>query len=317
MRAYASDKFGDISDLRLQDVPKPTPAADQILVEVRAAALNPADLKVLRHKNGGSFLHAASFPLILGYDFSGVVREVGSAGAPHAVGDEVYGFLPYARSTRGGTYAEFVAVGAGAAAKKSAAITHEQAAAAATSATTALQALRDKGRLASGQRVLVNGASGGVGSYAVQVAKALGATVHATCSAGKMAHVIATGADQVIDYKATPLDELAETYDVVFDVASTSDYGTCAHLLNPGGTFITLLPSPGLFLSMARTLFSSRRCGFVMVKPVAADFAQISTWFDEGKLVPQVDSSFPLADLPRALEHLHSGGVRGKIAITL
>lgn len=317
MRAYASDKFGDIADLRLRDLPKPTPAATQILVEVRAAAVNPADLKVLGHKDGGSFLHAASFPLILGYDFSGVVREVGAASAPHAVGDEVFGFLPYARSTRGGTYAEFVTVGAGAAAKKSAAVTHEQAAAAATSAVTALQALRDKGRLAAGQRVLVNGGSGGVGSYAVQIAKALGATVHATCSAGKMAYVAEVGADRVIDYKATPLGALAETYDVVLDVASTSGYGACAHLLNPGGAFITLLPSPGLILSMARTLFSSRRCAFVMVKPVAADFAQISAWFDEGKLRPQVDSTFPLIDLPRALEHMQSGGVRGKIAITI
>ncbi len=317
MRAYASDKFGEISDLRLQDVPKPVPTADQILVEVRAAAVNPADLKVLGHKDGGRFLHAASFPLILGYDFSGVVREVGAASAPHAVGDEVYGFLPYARTTRGGTYAEFVAVGAAAAAKKSAAVTHEQAAAAATAATTALQALRDKGRLAAGQRVLVNGGSGGVGGFAVQIAKALGATVSATCSAGKMAHVTESGADQVIDYKATPLGALTETFDLVLDVASTSSYGTCAHLLNPGGAYVTLMPSVGLVFGLMRTLFSSRRCGFVMVKPVAADFAQISTWFDEGKLRPQVDSTFPLADLPRALEHLHSGGVRGKIAITI
>ncbi len=317
MRAFASDKFGDISDLKLQDLPKPTPAADEILVQVRAAAVNPADLKVLQRTGAASFLHASVFPLILGYDFSGVVAEVGASAGSHKVGDEVYGHLPYARSTRNGTFAEFVAVGGGTAGPKSKAVTHEQAAASATSAATALQVMRDKHAIAAGARVLVNGASGGVGYYAVQIAKALGATVSATASAGKQAFCTTAGADRVYDYKVTPLSAIAEKFDLVFDVASNSSFGICAPLLVPGGAYISLLPSPGLFVGIARSWFSSKKCGFVVVKPVTADFAQISKWFDDGKLVGQLDSTYPLAELPAALERYRSGAASGKIAITI
>jgi len=316
MRAFASDRHGDISELTLREVDKPSPGPEQILVEVCAAAVNPADLKVLQHKDGGSFLHASKFPLLLGYDYSGVVTEIGSAVQAHKVGDEVFGFLPYARSTRNGTYAEFVAVDAGTAGPKPKSASHEQAAAAATSSATALQGLR-KGRIAAGQSVLINGASGGVGSYAVQIAKRLGAKVTATASAAKLAHVTALGADKVYDYKATPLGTLEERFDIVFDVSSTSSFGTCAPLLVAGGTYVTLLPSPALFLGMARALFSSKRCTFLVVKPVTSDFAEISAWLDQGKLSPVLDSVFPLAELPQALEKQRTGDVRGKIAITI
>jgi NADPH:quinone reductase-like Zn-dependent oxidoreductase len=317
MRAAAADKFGDISELKIQEVPKPTPAANEILVNVRAAAVNPADLKVLNHARGGSFLHASVFPLILGYDYSGVVVEVGAQAGAHTVGDEVYGFLPYARATKGGTYAEFVAVGATTAGPKPKTVTHEYAAAAATSAATALQALRDHGKLAAGQRVLVNGASGGTGSYAVQIAKAMGATVSATASAGKVAHVQALGADRVYDYKATPLEKIDETFDIVFDCAATSTFGVCEPLIVQGGRFITLLPSPSLYLNKVRCWFSSKRCGWLQCQPVTADFAQIAQWIDAGKITSAVDATFMLPELPKALELLGAGGVRGKIAVTI
>jgi NADPH:quinone reductase-like Zn-dependent oxidoreductase len=317
MRAYAANRFGDIGELQLKELPKPVPAADQILVEVKAAAVNPADLKVLAHRDGGSFLHASAFPLMLGYDYSGVVVEVGAEASPHQVGDEVYGFLPYARRNRAGSFAEFVAVGAGTAAKKPTNLTHAEAAAAATSVATAYQALRDKARLAAGQHVLINGASGGVGSYAVQLAKAMGAEVSATASASKLEHVTRLGATTVYDYKATPLAQLAAKFDVVLDVAATSGYGTCARLLNKGGTYVTLLPSAGVFLGMARALFSSKRCRFVIVQSIAADFTDIAGYFEAGKLVSAVDSTYPFAELPAALARMQSGEARGKIAITI
>lgn len=317
MRAYASDRFGEIAELTLRDVPKPSPGPHELLVEVRAAAINPADLKVLGHRDGGSFLHASSFPLILGYDFSGVVAEIGSAVSGRAVGDVVFGFLPYARSTRGGTFAEYVAVSADAVGTKPKTLSHEQAAAAATAAATALQALRDKGKLVAGQSVLVNGGSGGVGSIAVQIAKCLGATVAATASAAKADYVEGLGAARVYDYKTTPMSQIDGKFNVVFDVASTSSYGACAHLLEPNGTYVALLPSPSLFLGMGRALFSSKHCTFVVVKPVATDFAQIAAWFDEGKLLPNLDTAYPLAELPKALERQRVGDVRGKLAITI
>lgn len=127
------------------------------LIKVKAAAVNPADLKVLSGRDGGGFLHAAKFPLILGFDFSGVVTELGAGATKRAVGDEVFGFLPYARSTRGGTFAEYIVVSEDGVGAKPKRISHEQSAAAATGALTALQALRDKGGLTSGQTVLING----------------------------------------------------------------------------------------------------------------------------------------------------------------
>ena len=141
MRAFAADRHGPISELTLRDLPQPEAGRGQLLVRVHGAALNPADLKVLEHRDGGSFLHASKFPLVLGFDFSGVVAEVGTGASGHAVGDEVFGFLPYSRGNRRGTFAEYVAVDADSVARKPRTIDHAAAAAAATTASSALQAL--------------------------------------------------------------------------------------------------------------------------------------------------------------------------------
>lgn len=230
---------------------------------------------------------------MLGYDFSGVVAEAPKAGT-HAVGDEVFGFLPYARSTRGGTYAEFVSVGADMLGRKPTSISHEQAAAAATSAMTALQAL-NKGKLAAGQVVLVNGASGGVGSYAVQIAKNLGATVVATAAA-KLDYAKGLGATRAYDYKTTPLSQIEER----FDVASTSTFGVCAPLLKPSGSYISLLPTPRLFSSKRCTSSSSSRS-----RPTSRGSPTGSTRASSRR------SSTRRTRTPAR------GDVRGKIAITI
>ncbi len=324
MRAYATDRRGAISNLTLRELPKPSPAPHQLLIRVRAAALNPADLKILFSAAAANFLHHPAFPMLLGYDFSGVVAEVGAAATGHAVGDEVYGFLPYTRKNRSGTFAEFVCVDAAEVGPKPKSISHEEAAAAATAALTALQGLRDKGRLAPGQAVLINGASGGVGSYAVQMAKLLGGAVSALCSAGKADAVRALGADTVYDYKTTHLaarkgepGALDGRFDIVFDVASNASFGACAHLLAPRGAYVTLLPSPSLFVGKAQALFSQRSCDFVVVLSLAANLAQVSRWFDEGKLKPVLERTYPFAELPAALERMKSGEVRGKLALTV
>ena len=317
MRAYAADRFGELSELTARDLPVPEPKPSQLLVRVKAAALNPADLKVLAHKDGGSFLHASKFPLIPGFDFSGVVERVGTSPGGHAVDDEIFGFLPYARSTRGGTLAEYVVVDATAVGRKPRSVSHEHAAAAATAGATALQVIRDLGRFAGKGTVLINGASGGVGSYAVQIAKLLGARVVATASAPKLDHVRGLGADRAVDYKTTKLADLGERFSVIFDAAATSSYGECAPLLEPGGTYVTTLPSLGLVLGLARAALSSRRCKMVVAKPIARDLDQLATWLDEGKLVPAVDHVYPFAELHAAFERLKSGDARGKIAVTI
>ena len=317
MRAFAADRHGPVSELSLRELPQPRPGKHQLLIRVHGAALNPADLKVLEHRDGGSFLHASSFPLILGFDFSGVIESIGEGVTKHAVGDEVYGFLPYARSTRGGTFAEYVVAGENAVGRKPRSISHSEAAAAATTAASALQALR-KGRLAAGQSVLIHGASGGLGSYAVQIAKLLGASrVVGTASAAKLDYVRELGADHAVDYRAIPLAAMSDQFAVILDAASASSFAECAPLLESGGSYVATLPSPRLFAGMARALFSSKRCTFFIAKSEPADLDQLAAWFDAGTLKAAVERSYPLAELPVALERMRTGAARGKLAITV
>ena len=209
-------------------------------------------------------------------------------------------------------------VSAGGVGKKPKSISHEEAAACATSAVH--QQLRGSakrtdrgGKDGAG----LAGGSGGVGSYAVQMARELGARVSATASSAKSDYVKGLGAEAVFDYRAAPVKSLKEKFDLLFDVQSNLAYGPCAHLLNPGGAFITLLPSPSVFLGIARTAFSSTRCGFIICQPAPADFAQIASWFDEGKLKPVLERSYPFEELPIALTRLEKGEIVGKLAITV
>jgi NADPH:quinone reductase-like Zn-dependent oxidoreductase len=313
MRASAIERFGDIADVAVRDVPEPEPADGELLVDVKAAAVNPADIKVLTHEDGGAFLHASKFPLVLGFDFSGVVANTAGKYKP---GDEVFGFLPYRRSTRGGTFAERVTAAADGVGPKPRHLSHEQAAAAATTAMSALQCLRD--RFPAGGAVLINGASGGVGSYAVEIAKNLGAgLIVGTASAAKAEYVRSRGAHRVVDYKTTPIREIGAQFDVVVDAAATSSFGACASILKPKGTYITTLPSGALVAGMLRAAFSSKKCKLLLVKNAAADFEQLARWFDEGKLSPVLDRAYPLAEVPAALQRLRDGDVRGKLAITI
>lgn len=316
MRAYAADRHGGLSELSLRELPMPIAGAGQARIRVHAAAVNPADLKVLERRDGGSFLHASRFPLILGFDFSGTIERVDPS-SPWRPGDDVYGFLPYSPWTRGGTFAEYVVADVGTFGRKPLALTHAEAAAAATTAVSALQALRDHGRIGPGSTVLINGASGGVGSYAVQIAALLGARVTATASAAKLAYVAGLGAARVLDYRTTRLAELPDRFDMVLDVASTSSFGECGHLVRRGGSFVTLVPSPSLAVGMARAALTGKRCAWLIVKARGADLDQLAAWFEARTLVPAVDRTYPLAELPAALAHLRSGEARGKIAIAI
>ncbi len=317
MRAAMLHGNGHLDSVRMGEIDAPTMGKDEILVRVRAAAINPADLKVISGTDGGAFLHAKNFPTAFGFDFSGVVEVVGGDVQGRSVGDEVFGFLAYSRSTRQGSFADLVAVKPDTVGDKPPSISHEEAAAAATAGSTALQALEDKGRLQSGQRVLVNGASGGVGSYAVQIASQLGAEVWGTASAAKADFVKSLGAARVIDYKTTPLADIYEKFDLVLDAASRSSFGEVRSILRPGGAYITLLPSLGLLAGMLRGFFSGRRCGFVMVKSRATDLNRLASWLAEGKLVASVDATFPLDEVPAALAAQQAGKVQGKVAVTV
>ncbi len=317
MRAAILDKHGTIDSLRIGDIEPPKLTPNTILVRVRAASINPADLKVIRGKDGGGFLHAKNFPTAIGFDFSGVVEQVGARAQGRELGDEVFGHLAYSPTTKQGSFAELVAVKPESVGLKPPSVSHEEAAAAATVGCTALQGLRDRGGLKPGQRVLVNGASGGVGSYAVQIATALGAEVVGTASAAKASFVRSLGVDEVIDYRQTPLSSLNRTFDLFLDAAATSSFGEAKPLLNRGGAYVTLLPSASLFGAMLLSLFSSKRCRFVTVQSRAADLEQLAAWMVSGELKASVEETFPLSDLSIALSALDSGSVRGKLALRI
>lgn len=317
MRAAILDRNGSIESVRVGEIDPPEVGSDTILVRVSAASVNPADLHVISGKDGGGFLHRKSFPMAFGFDFSGVVEEVGANVQARSVGDEVFGFLAYSPWTRQGSFSELVSVKPERVGLKPPGVSHEDAAAAATVGSTALQGLRDKGRVKAGHRVLVNGASGGVGSHAVQIARALGAEVVGTASAAKAGFVTSLGAARVIDYGKTPLSSLKETFDVVFDVAVTSSFREAKPLLNPGGAYVTLLPSPALFAGMLLSPFSNKRCGLVTVQSRSADLDQLAAWLAAGKLEASVEQTFTLTDITTALSLLESGRVRGKVAIRI
>ena len=317
MRAAMLDGNGHFDSVRVGEIDAPTMGRDELLVRVRAAAINPADLKVVSGTDGGAFLHAKNFPTAFGFDFSGIVEAVGGDVQGRSIGDEVFGFLAYSRSTMQGSFADLVAVKPDTVGDKPSNISHEEAAATATAGSTALQALEDKGRLRSGHKVLVNGASGGVGSYAVQIASLLGAEVWGTASTAKSDFVKSLGAARVIDYKTTSLANIDEKFDVVLDAASRSSFGEVSSILQPGGAYITLLPSLGLLGGMLQSFFSGKRCGFVMVKSRAADLSRLASWLREGKLVASVGATFPLDEVPAALAAQQAGKVRGKVAVTV
>lgn len=315
MRAALLRRNGPLDSVELGQIAAPTPSSAQLLVRVRAAAVNPADLKVVTGKDGAAFIHAKRFPMTFGYDFSGVIEQVGAAVTGRAVGDEVFGHLAYSMRTRQGSFADLVAVDSSEVAAKPANVSHEAAASSATVGCTALQALRDKGRLQAGQRVLINGASGGVGSYAVQVARLLGAEVWGTASAAKSDFVRGLGATRVIDYRETPIASLDETFDVIFDVAVSSSYQETRHLLRRGGAYVTLLPSGTLFVGMLLSMFSNTRCTMITVRSRGSDLAQLGAWLASGELEPSIEQVFPLSEVSTALAALQSGAIRGKLAI--
>lgn len=317
MRAVILDRNGPIDSLRIGEMDPPSMAADEILVRVHAAAVNPADLKVISGKDGAAFIHARKFPTAIGFDFSGVVEKIGAGVRDRTVGDEVFGFLPYSMTNRQGSFAELVSVKTHAVGVKPAGVAHEEAAASATVGCTALQGLRDNGGLKAGQRALVNGASGGVGSFAVQIAKQLGAEVWGTASAANEGFVRELGASRVMDYRKTPLRSLEAKFDVVLDAAVTSSFQEVRGLLNAGGAYVTLLPSTSLFLGMLSSLLSSKRCGLVMVKPRSADLDQLGQWLAADQVRASIDETFPLSGITAALSAQESGSIRGKLAIRL
>ncbi len=318
MKALIINKYGSISDLKNDEIDKPVINENEVLVKIKAAAVNPADLLVISGKDGGTFLHDKNFPFALGFDYSGVVDEIGQNVSGLQPKDEVFGFLDYSKKNQKGTFTEYVAVTPEICAKKPQNISFAEAASAATAGSAALQGLNDKGNLQSGQRVFINGASGGVGSYAVHIAKNMGAEVWATCGSKNIDYVKSLGADRVVDYKTIDYKELSQKFDIFLDVAVRSSFSKASPTLSSKGIYVSLLPiSPAFAAGWLKSLFGSKLCRGVVAKQKQSDLTQLANWMSEGKLEVSIDTSFSLADASKALQKLESKGVNGKIAILI
>ena len=294
-------------------LPLPSPGAGEIRVRVHASALNPADNKVALGRL--KFLHARNFPMILGYDFSGVIDAVGSDVA-WKCGDAVFGFLPYGPFNRRGAFAESLIARGNEVARKPEGVSHAQAAAAATPALTALQAIRDLGRLpASGGRVLITGVSGGVGSTAISVARRLGATVVAVGSGSGLTLARKLNAVEVIDRKQQDVFGGSDgAYDVVFDAAAAYRWGQWKRKLKPGGVYVTTLPSLPYFIDRIKCMASPSKARFVNVKCRPADLDQVARWLEAGDQIA-IDSTIPVREVATGLARIDRGEAVGRIVV--
>ena len=323
MRAIVQDAYGSADVFRLARVARPQIAADEILVEVRAAGLDRGTWHMMAGRPylmrilGFGFREPKN--PVPGLDVAGTVAAVGSAVTRFTAGDEVYGISR-------GSFAEYAAVREDKLSKKPAALTFEQAAVVPISAGTALQALTDAGRVRRGHRVLVIGASGGVGSYAVQLAKAFEAEVTGVCSTAKLDLVRSLGADHVIDYTRQDFADGTSTYDLIVDIAGNTSLSRLRSVLTPTGTLVIVGGEEGgrwtggfgrSLRAPILSLFVRQRMTMLASKERASDLGRLTTLIEDGKVTPSIDRTYPLERVPEAMRHLESGDVGGKVAITI
>ncbi|MCE5315803.1 MAG: NAD(P)-dependent alcohol dehydrogenase [Parachlamydia sp.] len=310
-RAVLYDKYGRIDVLHVGEIQLPSPSSGEVLVKVHASALNPKDALV--RKGRFAWLTGSRFPKIVGLDFSGTVAEVGK-GVELAVGTPVYGSLNELTSRRG-TLADYVLIKQHECAPMPNALSFEQAAALPLAAQTSLQALRNLIHLEKGQRILILGASGGVGVYAIQIAKAIGAHVTTTSSAKNQNFCRELGADVVLDYAAD--NPFNEQYDGIFDAFGNQTFDMARPALKSKGTYVNTVPSKRLFLDAFLTLFSSQRARFVLIRSNTPDLKEIAQMVEQGLVKPVIDQVFDFEQFSPAFAHLETRHARGKIVLSI
>jgi NADPH:quinone reductase-like Zn-dependent oxidoreductase len=322
MKAIVYTTYGSPDVLQLKEVEKPTPKEDEVLIRIYAAAVTAGDVIVVK---GEPFLVRLSSGLlepkhkIPGKEMAGRVEAVGGNVKQFQPGDEVFGDL----SVCGwGAFSEYVSVPENAIALKPANLTFEEAAAVPESAVVALQGLRDKGQIQPGQKVLINGASGGVGSFAVQIAKSFGAEVTAVCSTRNLAMARSIGADQVIDYTQEDFTQNGQRYDLILAVNGYHPISAYQRALSPQGIYVMTGGSMAqMFQAMLLGPWLSRngsqKMGNTLVKPNQKDLIFMKELLEAGKVVPVIDRRYTLSEVPEALRYLEEGHARGKVVITV
>jgi NADPH:quinone reductase-like Zn-dependent oxidoreductase len=321
MKAIVCTKYGSPDELQLKEVPNPAPNDDQVLVKIHAASLNAADLETLR----GVFLVRMASPRrpmhqILGSDIAGRVEAVGKNVQQFQAGAEVWGDLSYPHGL--GAFAEYVCAAESALAPKPPSMTFEEAATYPQAAIVALQSLRDKGQIRPDQKVLINGAGGGMGTFAVQLAKYFGAEVTAVDSTKKLDMLRSIGADHVIDYTQEDYTSSGDCYDLILDLAAYRSVSDYRRALAPAGIFMMVGGSVATLLQVVTrgtwiSRRSSQKIGLNAWTPnKREDLAFLAELFEAGKVVPVIDRRYPLHEVPEALRYLEEEPHLGKIVIT-
>jgi len=328
MKAFVLRSYGSPDYLELTDVDEPVPGDDEVLVRVGATSVNPYDWHQMRGQPyvarlmpGGMGLRGPKLS-ILGCDLAGRVEAAGQNVTGFGPGDEVFALLPQ------GCFAEYVSVPQSLLAYKPKNLSYEQAAAVPMAAITAMLSLRDAARLQPGQTVLVNGASGGVGTFAVQIARALGANVTAVCSAPNAGLVRSLGAAEVIDYTTTDFTRHEQRYDLLLDIAGSRRVRAARRALKSEGTFVAvggpagrwLQPAGHMFAALALAPLVSQRV--VMTDTVRCthkkeNLVTLTELIEDGKVTPVIGRSYPFGDIPDAIRHQEQGHARGKIVVTV
>lgn len=316
MKAIVQNAYGSPDLLSLAEVAQPAVKENEVLVRVKAASLNAGDVFTLR---GNPWLTRlmVGFPRpknhILGWDMAGVVEAVGSSVTQFKPGDEVF-------ASCSGSLAEYVSVGEDKLALKPVNLTFEQAAALPTAALTALLGLRDAGKLQAGQKVLINGASGGVGTFAVQIAKAFGAEVTGVCSTRNVAMVKSLGADYVVDYTRDDFTKNGVRYDLILDNVASRSFADLRRVLTPQGKIIPNSGHGGMtyvFKAYLLSLIMPQHGGMYLASPSGKDMLVLKELAEAGKLKPVIDKTYPLSETPAAFRYLEKEHARGKVVITI
>src|SRR6266481_2721715 len=321
MKAIIYDNAGPPGALKLADIEKPTAGDDEVLIKVRAASVNPFDSGLSRHPFLRRILSAMSKSKINrpGRDVAGRVEAVGSNVTQFNPGDAVFGLC-------GGAFAEYACTSQSALVMKPDNASFEQAASVPLAGLTALQGLRDKGKIQPGQKVLINGAAGGVGTFAVQIAKSFGAEVTGVCSTRNVEMVRSIGADHVIDYTREDFTKGGEHYDLIFDLVANHSFSARRRVLNPkgiyigagivglGGSMVRLLAHQTTELVLSR--FVSQKFLTLMAKLRKEDLVIMGELIETGKITPVIDRYYNLSEAPEAIHYLEQGHARGKVVIT-
>lgn len=320
MKAVVFQSYGSPEVLKIVEVEKPTPKDDETLVKIYASSVNPAEWYAMTGlfvaRLGGGLLKPKD--IRLGLDYAGVVEAVGKGVTGIKPGDEVFG-------ARNGAFAEYVCT-RNFVFPKPANLTFEQAGSVATAAITALQGLREYGKLQPGQKVLINGASGGVGTFAVQIAKALGAEVTAVCSTRNVEMIRSLGADDVIDYTQEDYTRNGEYYDLILDIAGNRPWRENRRVLGPKSVYVIvgapksnrwLGPLTYILKTHLAALGASQQVIFFVARFKREDFLLLKDMFERGQVKPVVEKIFPLDKIADAMRHLGTGHAQGKIVVTM